>query len=171
MGGRLALHMVCSGIVSPRALILESATAGLEDGRPERLAADEAWAVRFETESLEQVLQDWYQQPVFASLGSGEAFRDMVASRLSGDGREWARSLRGMSVGRQPSHWDALQSLTIPVLFIAGASDTRYCTTLQRMADLCPSAEMRIVPRAGHNVHAAQPAAVREALTTFLETL
>lgn len=169
MGGRLALHMVCSALAKPRALILESASAGLEDGREARMASDAAWAKRLESEPLNDVLRDWYQQPVFASLGQGQALEAMLASRSSGDGRELARSLRGMSVARQPSHWDDLHRIDIPVLCIAGAADPAYCKSMQRMADLCPGAEMRIVPRAGHNVHAARPDAVCEAVKTFLE--
>ncbi|MDE0837505.1 MAG: 2-succinyl-6-hydroxy-2,4-cyclohexadiene-1-carboxylate synthase [Kiritimatiellae bacterium] len=168
MGGRLALHMTCQGLLPVRALILESCNAGLVDDAAERAARDDAWADRFDAEPLADVLQDWYRQPVFATLGQGTAFSERVTSRLGGSGAELARSLRGMSVGRQTPLWSALPTLKLPVLLIAGERDTAYVDCMQRMADLCPRAEMRIVLGAGHNVHAEQPAELHAIVSQFL---
>jgi 2-succinyl-6-hydroxy-2,4-cyclohexadiene-1-carboxylate synthase len=169
MGGRLALNLACQGLLPLRALILESCNAGLVEGAAERAARDDAWADRFDAEPLADVLRDWYRQPVFATLGQGAALSERVTSRLGSSGAELARSLRGMSVGRQAPLWSALSNIKVPVLLIAGERDTKYVACMQRMADLCPRAEMRIVPGAGHNVHAEQPAELHAIVSPFLQ--
>ena len=171
MGGRLALYIAVKHAFYLPALILESTSAGLEDGREKRVVADEAWAMRFETEPLRDVLQDWYSQPVFAPLGDGDAYVSMVESRFLNDGRALARSLRGMSTGRQEPLWDMLHTVDIPVLLLAGEHDPRYIELMQRMAGLLPRAEMHIVPRAGHNVHVDNPDGVCDVVLPFLKKI
>ena len=169
MGGRLALHLALNTALHVPALILESTSAGLECDRDARVAADDRWADRFENDPLEDVLRDWYRQPVFAYLGAGDAFEQRVASRLDNDGSALAQSLRGMSVGRQVPLWERLRTLEIPVLLLAGEYDSKYVKAMQRMTDLCPHAEMRIVPRAGHSVYTENPEGAGEAVAAFLK--
>ena len=73
MGGRLALHYVLqSGIPlgDLRGVIVEGANFGLSNAQEKvlRWQQDLLWAERFCHETPQVVLQDWYQQPVFAHL-------------------------------------------------------------------------------------------------------
>src|SRR5918998_1795147 len=98
MGGRLALYLAlrhperCSG------LFLESASPGIEDPA-ERLArrrADEERARRLESGDLASFLEDWYRQPLFASLARREEILDQtIQARLRNDPRGLARWVRG----------------------------------------------------------------------------
>ena len=171
MGGRLALHVALREPKRWRALILESASPGIEDAaeRGARRVVDEAWAGKLEAMPLRAFLDEWYGQPLFESLQADPArLRAVIERRAGGDPRELARALRGMSVGRQEPLWERLGALACPVLFVAGAEDARYAALTERMQRLCKGSRRVIVPNAGHNVHAEQPAAFAAAVSGYL---
>ncbi len=160
MGGRLALYFALQFPQRCRALVLESASPGLATA-PERAArrdVDEARAARLEQGDFDTFLNEWYRQPLFASLaGHPGLVESMIARRRSNDPRGLARSLRGMGTGRQPSLWERLAALRVSTVAIAGALDPKYVEIAGRMAASSPNARAVIVPEAGHNVHAEQP--------------
>lgn len=171
MGGRLALSLALQAPDRWRVLVLESASAGVEDtaARAARRVWEEAWAERLIAEPLPQVLRDWYAQPLFASLQRTPARLDaLMAARAASSPSELARALRGLGVGTQPAMRHALPGLALPLLLLAGAEDARYLVITMEMRDLCPRAQRVIVPGAGHNVHLEQPAAFVETLQTYL---
>src|SRR5215471_20147719 len=67
MGGRIALYTAFSGFF--RALILESASPGLEDEarREQRHASDEALAASIERDGVQAFIDHWEKLPLFAS--------------------------------------------------------------------------------------------------------
>ncbi len=173
MGGRLALYFAlryperCSG------LVLESASPGIEDaaGRKARRHADEERARRLESGDFEEFLEDWYRQPLFASLARHEGLaQEIIEVRLRNDPRELARSLRGLGTGRQPSLWGNLPRLTIPVLAIAGELDEKFVGISRRMAAWSPNVHAAVVRGAGHSVHVEAPDAYLGLLRRFLGT-
>jgi len=173
MGGRLALYLAlrhperCSG------LFLESASPGIEDPA-ERLArrrADEERAGRLESGDLASFLEDWYRQPLFASLARREEILDQtIEARLRNDPVELARSLRGMGAGRGPSLWGELAALRMPALAVAGELDERYVEISARMAAVSPRVRAAVVPGAGHNVRLENPEAYLASLKRLLGT-
>ena len=172
MGGRLALYFAIGFPERCRTLVLESASPGLAtaEERHARRAMDEARAVRLETGDFENFLNEWYRQPLFASLARHEGLTErMVERRLVNDPRELARSLRGMSTGRQPSLWERLPGLRVSTCAIAGARDRKYVELAGRMAALSPRVQTVVVEEAGHNIHAEQPRRFVELLRTFLK--
>jgi 2-succinyl-6-hydroxy-2,4-cyclohexadiene-1-carboxylate synthase len=171
MGGRLALFYAISFPERLHTLILESSSPGLdtEQERSDRVAHDERLAERLETEDFTDFLTAWYDQPLFASLSRDPDWRArLIQRRRANDPRELARALRGMSTGRQPSLWERLPELTIPVQLMAGELDSKYTTLGTLMHGLCPHADLRIMNTCGHNVHVEDPGGFAREVQGFL---
>jgi 2-succinyl-6-hydroxy-2,4-cyclohexadiene-1-carboxylate synthase len=154
-----------------RRLGLESALPGLPSGeeRVQRRFLDDERADRIQ-EDLDAFLEDWYRQPLFASLARHGLVEEMVASRRANDPDELARALRGLSPGEQPSLWDRLPDLSVPALVLTGELDEKYEAITKRTAERIETARRVVVPDAGHNVHAERPQAFLAHLVQFLET-
>ncbi len=171
MGGRLALYFALHHPARCRKLVLESASPGLatEVERRARREVDEARAVRLETDDFGAFLDDWYAQPLFKTLAQHEGLTErMKAARGRNDPHELARVLRGLGTGQQPSLWERLADLPVSTLAVAGALDGKYVEVAERMAVRSPRLRTVVVPNAGHNVHAEQPATFVNILKAFL---
>jgi 2-succinyl-6-hydroxy-2,4-cyclohexadiene-1-carboxylate synthase len=161
LGGRLALDLACRHPERIRALVLEGAHPGLSEAgeRAQRAAADAAWIRRFESGPWPGALEDWYRQPVFASL-SDEQRCAFVARRTRHSPGILAQVLRATSLARQPDRWDDLRRLPMPVGFLAGRQDGRFCAMGDRMARTRPALTLVKLDGLGHNCHALAPEAV-----------
>ncbi len=159
MGGRIALYTAFSGFF--RALILESASPGLEDPaeREERRTSDEAMAASIERESVPAFVERWERLPLFASQRTlpFECREALHRQRLQNNAMGLAQSLRGIGTGVQPSLYAQLSTLHIPVLLIAGELDTKFTMIAKHMAQELPRSQLHIIPAAGHTVHLEQP--------------
>ena len=167
MGGRLTLYLALRHPARFAGLFLESTSPGLESAeeREARREADERRAKRLESEDFGWFLEDWYSQPLFASLARDEALlRRTIEARWRNDPAELAKSLRGMGTGSQPSLWGELPGLRVPALAVAGALDEKYARVAKRMEAASPVISFASITGVGHNVHA-------EALGRYLETL
>ncbi len=170
MGGRVALYFALNIPHRCRRLALESASPGLQEAveREMRRGIDEAHALRLEADDFAAFLEDWYRQPIFASLESKPALRSrMIASRICNEPGELARSLRGMGAGVQPPLWDRLDELRMPTLFVAGALDGKYVEVAEQMAALSTYVRAAIIPNVGHTVHAEDPKQFTDLLQDF----
>lgn len=160
MGGRIALYTALSGYF--RALILESASAGIEDAREreQRHQSDELVAERIEREGMAAFVDYWERIPLFASQSRlpPEVRQQLHRQRLHNSTTGLANSLRGVGTGAQPALYTQLPALRIPVLLLAGELDEKFVAINQRMAQLLPQATLHIVARAGHTIHLEQPA-------------
>ncbi|MEA2437725.1 MAG: 2-succinyl-6-hydroxy-2,4-cyclohexadiene-carboxylate synthase [Thermoleophilaceae bacterium] len=166
MGGRIALHAALREPERFEALALIGVSAGVDDPE-ERRRSDEALAAWIEQHSIEEVVERWESQPVFAGQ-SPELRARQRPGRLSHDPRELAQLLRGAGQGAMPPVWDRLHELRCPVLLIAGERDERYVESAYRMAGLLAHARVRIVPGAGHAPQLEQPLLVAEFLDEHL---
>lgn len=175
MGGRLALYLAHAQPERWRSLILESASPGLAnaEARAARRAADERLAARILAEGLQPFVEAWEKLPLFASQERlGRSARRMLrAQRLQNTPLGLANSLRGMGTGSQPSLWENLDKLALPVLLLAGELDEKFVAINQQMAGLIPGAALHIIWRAGHTIHLEQPQAFATAVTRFLAGL
>ncbi|UTV26915.1 2-succinyl-6-hydroxy-2,4-cyclohexadiene-1-carboxylate synthase [Photobacterium atrarenae] len=167
MGARLGMYHACM----PRpangptlvGLVLEGGHFGLpESQRAARLANDEHWAQRFMVGPPEQVLSDWYQQPVFASLDAAQR-QYLITQRRDLFGPGIAQMLRATSLAKQPVLLAALGELPLPVHYICGEKDAKF-----RALAASSALEVSVIPAAGHNVHAEQPDLFSAALAQFL---
>jgi 2-succinyl-6-hydroxy-2,4-cyclohexadiene-1-carboxylate synthase len=168
MGGRLALYLALKyPKLFPKAVI-ESASPGLRTPmeRDRRRQHDEQWAQQIEAD-FPQFLRDWYAQPLFQSLRQDPQFAELVQRRSQQRPAELARTLRGMSTGRQPSLWDDLAGHRQPLLCIVGERDHKFLAINQQMVALCPTAQLVVVPQAGHNVHLENPQTFSAHLSDF----
>ncbi len=171
MGGRLALYLAMHAPERCQKVVMESSSPGLlmPNQAAARVRADEAWARRFETEPLSDVLTDWYAQPIFSTLtNQSEIVEKMMQQRLQNEGRAVARSLRGMSVGAQTPLWDRLSELQRDVWVVTGERDAKYRQVAAEMMKRSPRIRSVCVPDAGHNAHAERPNAYQRVLEDIL---
>lgn len=172
MGGRLALSYALTHPERVSALVLESASPGLETeaDRVERRASDEALARRLEEQGIEAFVDSWEDLPLFESRDALPApvRARQRALRLRNDPCSLAAALRGLGTGALPAYWDALPRLDLPVLLLVGALDRKFVAIAERMEALLPRATLRVVPHAGHTVHLERPDAWVEAVVGFL---
>ncbi len=157
MGGRLALYLALRHPQRVERLLLESASPGLatEDERAARLASDEKLARRLETGDLREFVEDWYLQPLFATLARDETLlRRTIEARVQNDPRELARSLRAMGTGSQPSLWEELPDLRVPTLPVVGEEDAKFVALARQKRRASANVRIIMVPGSGHSVHA-----------------
>jgi 2-succinyl-6-hydroxy-2,4-cyclohexadiene-1-carboxylate synthase len=172
MGGRLALYTALAYPKAFTALILESATPGLRDEaeRRERMTKDAALADDILRFGVEAFVDSWEQLPMFATQRAMPVERKVHqrAIRLANDPHGLANSLRGMGTGAQPSLWDRLGEVTMPVLLLTGQEDAKFHAIAVEMLAALPHAQHKVIPGASHTIHVEQPNQFDQAVTEFL---
>ena len=173
MGARVALHLALAAPERLSALVLESASPGIDDiaERERRIASDEALARRIELDGVEAFVAEWEALPLFASQARlPEAARlALRRQRLANSPGGLANSLRGMGAGAQACLSPRLDEVRAPVLLLAGASDEKYVALARGMASTMACAQLEIVPGAGHAIHLEQPDLFGATVHSFLE--
>ncbi|WP_087016482.1 2-succinyl-6-hydroxy-2,4-cyclohexadiene-1-carboxylate synthase [Thaumasiovibrio subtropicus] len=167
MGARVAMYHaiqqplgVRSGL---RALVLEGGHFGLPiKERKARLNHDQRWADRFAQEPLAEVLDDWYQQPVFAHLNQQQR-QALIKVRRRGNGETVAAMMMATSLGHQPLLSEHLNALPQAVYYMVGERDAKFLA----LAD-AHGVEKTVIAGAGHNTHAEAPDAFCRALRACL---
>ncbi|WP_442853540.1 2-succinyl-6-hydroxy-2,4-cyclohexadiene-1-carboxylate synthase [Bacillus sp. FJAT-27231] len=172
MGGRLALTMAALFPDAVESLLLESASPGLktEEERLQRRKGDAALAERIEREGMEAFIDYWQEISLFATQRTlpsvqREAIRQQ---RLQNSVKGLSSSLKGMGTGSQPSWWEALPRLSMPVLLITGTEDKKFTKIAAEMAQLLPSAVWKEINRAGHAIHVEDSAKFGTIIKEFL---
>ncbi len=170
LGGRAALHFACTQPARVRALILESASPGIEDAmeREKRAALDDERASTLLRVGLEAFVDVWYAAPLWGSLRRKPALLAQVKAQRAGQEARWmAKVVRELSPGRMPSLWGSLP-LVGPALLLAGEEDAHYAGLIPRMASLISKAEFQIITDAGHNLHVEEPGLFLSVISAFL---
>jgi 2-succinyl-6-hydroxy-2,4-cyclohexadiene-1-carboxylate synthase len=164
MGARLALALALRHPDRVARLILESGTAGIENSaeRARRKAEDDALADFIEAQGMEKFVDRWERHPTLASLRPFAA--RLRPERLAHRPAGLASALRHLGTGAQPSCWDGLRELRVPVRLIAGAVDEKFAAIARRMQELLPHADLIEIPDCGHAPHLERPQAFVEAL-------
>jgi 2-succinyl-6-hydroxy-2,4-cyclohexadiene-1-carboxylate synthase len=174
MGGRVALHVALAHPERVRSLILESASAGIEDpdARGRRRHADDALAVRIEERGIEWFADYWGTLPLFETQWElpPATLSALRARRLRNSTSGLAHSLRGMGQGAHEYVGGRLSELRSDVLFLAGERDLKYVEVARRSAASVPGARCVVVPGAGHTVHLEAPEAFAEATAAHWST-
>lgn len=169
MGGRLALYLALHFPQYFSRVVLESASAGLrtEVERSDRRSLDRQLAAKLETGDFRLFLENWYRQPVFASLRSHPNFAQMLEQRLNNSPSQLAKSLRNLSLGTQPSLWEKLSENEIPLLLFAGELDPKFVQINRQMEKLCKFSKLEIIPSCSHNIHFQIPSLFIEKVQAF----
>ncbi len=168
MGARFCLQVALDHPDLVRGLVLLSGTAGIEDDdeRTARREQDRATAARLEAEGLDDFLDGWLRQPLFARLPPERSFRE---ERRANSVAGLASSLRRAGTGSQEPSWHLLQRLAMPVLVMAGEHDAKFVALAERMAaEIGANATLAIIEGAGHTAHLEQPERVLGALRPWL---
>ena len=169
MGGRVALHLALAHPELVDALVLISATAGLDTDtqRRARRADDERLAAHIEAIDVEQFLDEWLARPLFAGLDTSAQCR---SERESNTAAGLASSLRLTGLGTQRPLWKNLPELTMPVLVVAGVNDPKFRDLARRLAQgIGSSATLAVIEEAGHTVHLEAPEAFHAVLDEWLD--
>ncbi|SEB04978.1 2-succinyl-6-hydroxy-2,4-cyclohexadiene-1-carboxylate synthase [Thalassobacillus cyri] len=172
MGGRTALSFASFYPEFVDKLLLESASPGLRslEERQERAQKDKSLATKLEAQGIEAFIDFWETIPLFDSqrLLPVEIQAAIREERLSQTVDGLSLSLRGMGTGTQPSFWEELYTLTIPVQLIVGAWDEKFSAINQAMKKMLPEAKLHVVKEAGHAVHVEQPKFFAEIVRQFM---
>lgn len=154
MGGRLALLMAYHFPQYFSGILLASASPGLETEaeRSRRRRQDAALAIEIETGAWPEFVRRWYAQPLFSGLQSLRDPEAFLQKRFENCPAELARSLRSMGTGTQPSLWDALPHIYLPITLVVGALDAKFLALNQRMLQRT-TAQLWVIPNCGHMVH------------------
>jgi len=110
---------------------------------------------------MPEVLEAWYQQPVFSHL-SADKRSDLIEKRQNNCGKAIAQMLEATSLAKQLDF--SLQLPQSNIQFIIGEYDKKF----RQMAEQ-HSLPMHLIPNAGHNAHLENPKAFVEVLCQALQ--
>lgn len=169
MGGRLALYLALHYPEVFQKVLLESASPGLktEAEREARRKHDEGIAQEILQTDFSLFLERWYNLPLFKTLKTHPDFERVLERRKKNNHEGLALSLRQMGTGSQPSLWEELSVAKVPLKLLAGAHDQKFVDIGKEMASLCKTAELSIIPDAGHTTHVENRDAFIHHLQTF----
>ena len=175
MGARIALVLAHKYPELFTSVVVMSGTPGLQTGREERAASDDALAARLKTVGYEQFLDEWYSGPLWSSLQTATHLQtlEVLKKRRLMEGKEnimaLARVLSRMSPGRAPNLWPLLHEVSVPVVFIVGEKDEKYVAIAREAVHRMKSARVEVLPDCGHAGHVEQPQAVVGILQSMTE--
>ena len=173
MGGRMSLVFTVNFPSRISALATIGASGGIESGkkREQRKAEDENLARFIESEGIEAFVRRWLDHPLFASQKKlGKAFREKAyRQRLNNNPASLACSLRGMGTGSQTPVYAGLGKIDLPMLFIAGKEDKKFCGLAQQLKRSCLQGHTRFIDGAGHAAHLENGDITAEAIAGFFQ--
>ncbi|WP_433743950.1 2-succinyl-6-hydroxy-2,4-cyclohexadiene-1-carboxylate synthase [Falsibacillus pallidus] len=174
MGGRLALTFAVLFPDKVKRLVLESSSPGLKTKAEQksRKIADEKLCQILLEEGIEAFVDYWENIALFSSQKKlpAEKRQKIRDQRLNCDPLGLANSLRGMGTGAQPSWWDSLDNLQMPVLLLAGELDEKFCLLNEEMKNRLPNAVFHKISQCGHALHVEHSTKFGKMVEEFLLT-
>jgi 2-succinyl-6-hydroxy-2,4-cyclohexadiene-1-carboxylate synthase len=158
MGGRLALYLTLNSAKLFHALVLESASAGIE-GAAERCESrkhDLQLASKLQQE-WPDFLYSWYDQPLFVSTRLHQKFFKLLQHRMKNNPQQLGLVLEGMGQGKQSSLWSRLPDINSAVYLLVGGQDRKYVTLSKKMAKGLPNCSRILFDGCSHNIHFEDP--------------
>ncbi|OBT16060.1 2-succinyl-6-hydroxy-2,4-cyclohexadiene-1-carboxylate synthase [Vibrio sp. UCD-FRSSP16_10] len=174
LGARLLMHLALKlethtpnthlNTMIVRGFVLEGGNFGLQQQSDisTRWENDRRWIKRFNEQSLCEVLNDWYQQPVFSSLNAQQR-KQLVAQRSINDGKALAQVMSATSLAKQAYLLENLQHSQQQVHYIVGEYDQKFSLLYERN-----QVSFEVIEKAGHNTHKEQPEKYAKKLTQLL---
>lgn len=171
MGGRLGLALALRAPQLIAAAVVVSASPGLKtaEERTQRLLQDQAWMAQLQHQPPKEFLKAWYSQSIFASFCQHPSYPEHFLRRSTVDVRQQALVLERLGLGAQPSLWDALEQLQMPVYWMCGALDAKFVAIGKEVSRVMPSIQLRVVANAGHVVHLEEQEAFLKCVSEALE--
>ncbi len=165
-GARVALHVVLRHPERVTRVVLLGATRGISDRaeREERRRRDAALAERIEEIGTDAFLDEWLAQPLFARLPPDARERRARSTDAAG----LARALRHCGTGTQTWLGDQLGAVSIPLLALAGARDTKFAREAEAIARGVPHGTAALVDDAGHAAHLEHPELAASLVASFV---
>lgn len=167
MGGIVAMELVRRAPERVTRLALLSTNALAET--PSSAGAYEPWIVAAKAGRLEDALREMMRQDYFAPGEGRLAILNAFIEMARAQGEEaFVRQCRALQ--RRRDMQSTLRRCKVPTMVLCGEFDG--LTPVKRhksMADLIPSAELKVVSGAGHFPMLEQPAVTTEAITGWLE--
>lgn len=171
MGGRVGLLFAADFPSRVAAVATIGASGGIESAKERALRKkeDDNLALFIESEGIHAFVKRWMDHPLFASQKKlGKIFLDEACrQRLSNDPSLLAQSLRGMGTGSQRPVYQRLKKIDIPMLFIAGAKDNKFCDLARRLKSSCPRGHTQFIGEAGHAVHLENGPMTADSIAVF----
>ena len=175
MGGRAALSYATHFPEKLSGLVLESSNAGIanEKLRAERVQNDEKIIKMIQEKSLEEFIEFWMNQDLFASLKNlpKEKLLRSQKSKVKGQKIGLINSLKGFGTGIMPPLHKMLHLVKCRTLLITGELDTKFTQINVELVNLFPSAKHVVVNNAGHNVHLEKAEEFGKVVAEFWEKL
>ncbi|WOG26324.1 2-succinyl-6-hydroxy-2,4-cyclohexadiene-1-carboxylate synthase [Endozoicomonas sp. 8E] len=182
LGGRLAMSHLALAEESIDRLLVESSHPGLEDNseRQARWKNDQDWAEQFRNDPLNEVLQRWYHQPVFADLNSRERERLMQhrssshqieglsPDKADANGESLAWALEAFSLSRQPEFCGVLNRSSEASHYFCGERDLKFQDIAHRLLEMGCVNSVHKIKEAGHNIHRERPEAMAAIIRQLL---
>lgn len=170
-----------SAAVPFSALVLESAGLGPVDNAAREALRERnfAWAACVRGEGVSAFMDWWEALPLFESqrnlpVDQRERLR---AGRLANDAELLALSFERAGAHAMSSQGESIRTLCelaakgIPVSYLAGELDAKYCKVLADLrADSHDAVSCRVAPAAGHNIHLEQPEMFASILKEVVES-
>src|SRR5690606_32796090 len=110
-------------------------------------------------DGIEKFVDYWENIPLFKTQKNINilAREQIRQQRLANNPIGLANSLKGMGTGAQPSYWDELAALDMPVLLLCGELDSKFCRISKEMQLLIKNADLVEVNEVGHAIHVEDP--------------
>lgn len=161
MGGRVALAAALAHPERFAHVVAVGADLGLVDdaARRSRAEEDEARARQIEQAGIAAFLEAWEALPLFATqraLGP-EALAAQRRMRLANTAEGLAFALRRLGTGQMPDLRPQLASSPLPITFVAGSLDAKFCALASEGARIAPRGAWAAFHGVGHNVPLEAP--------------
>ncbi len=165
-GGRLAMQALMDKPSLWSAAILISSNTGIKASEKlQRQQNDREWAQRFLAENFQKTVEKWNAQSVFQGSREEPQRREADYNR-----RQLADCLTQWSVANQEDFSSHLSKIQIPILYVAGDQDAKYCQIGQSLSQKQTNLELQVVASSGHRVLFDQPEALAQSICQFLKT-
>ena len=170
LGARVALGLLASGVV--QRVIAISGHPGISDhDRADRMRADAAWAARFETEPLTQVLAAWQQQPVLRSYGDGSDLEQARRLRLRIQGHRGpalAHAMRTLGLAQMPQYQRVIGQHVDDIQWLVGEHDGKFSGLANTLREALPRLHVTSLAGSGHDPTLDVPSQLATQLTRLL---
>ncbi len=173
MGGRAAISFAAKYPEFVKALILESASFGIEkqEERILRQVSDEKLSEFILNNSIEEFVDYWMKLPLFISqINLPESkLRQIKRRKLKNNKTGISNSLKGFSTGVMPYFFGDIYQLDFPKLLITGELDEKYTEMNKSFIEDMKNAEHIIFANCRHTVHLENPDKFVQVIHRFIE--